>query len=485
MKKLQELLSFKIDHSLGKKVVSSICDNSKHTPPESMFIALGRDITNRKNHINEAISNGAKYILQDSENGENYFTIKDNILFLFAKNVRRELAHVASTFFRSNFEILVAVTGTNGKTSTVDILRQIWIESGISAASIGTLGVITREKCEKLPHNMTSPDCVELHRILHTLCESGIKNIAMETTSQAIDQHRIDEIRFNLCAFTNLSQDHLDYHKTFENYWNAKERLFSELADDNSIFVVNDDDKYSEKIYEIAQNRGIKCFSYGRSSNDIKIMDIIAKEYNQRVKISFFGKEISFVLPLQGAFQVYNSVCAAVTAHLLGLDLEKIIDHLPKLQSINGRLELIAQLGATSVYIDYAHTPDALKNALLALRNHAKKRIITVFGCGGNRDQQKRILMGEVAQKFSDFTIITDDNPRNEDPEQIRKMILQGCPEATEIGDRKEAIEFAINMSSDGDILLIAGKGHEIYQQKEGESLDFSDRKTILEAVQK
>jgi UDP-N-acetylmuramoyl-L-alanyl-D-glutamate--2,6-diaminopimelate ligase len=485
MKKLQELLSFKIDRSLGENVVCGLCDSSKHVQPESMFIALNRDITNRKNHIKEAISNGAKYILQSSENGADYCTTEDNVLFLFAKNVRRELAHVASTFFKSNFETVVAVTGTNGKTSTVDILRQVWIESGIRAASIGTLGVITQEKREKLPNNMTSPDCVELNRILHTLCKSGIRNIAMETTSQGIDQHRIDGIKFDLCAFTNLSRDHLDYHTTFENYWNAKKRLFSELANDNSIFVVNDDDKYSEKIYEIAKTRGIKCFGYGRSSNDVKITDVIAKEYNQLVKISFFGREISFVLPLQGTFQVYNSVCAATAAHLLGLDIEKITAPLQRLQSISGRLELVAKRGATSIYIDYAHTPDALKNAILALRNHTPKRIITVFGCGGNRDQQKRILLGEIAQEFSDSVIITDDNPRNEDPGQIRKMILQGCPKATEIGDRKEAIEFAINMSSDGDTLLIAGKGHETYQQKEGETLDFSDKKIILESVKK
>ncbi|MDR1982274.1 MAG: hypothetical protein LBQ08_00540, partial [Holosporaceae bacterium] len=192
MKKLQELLSFKIDHSLETKIVSGIYDNSKHVMPESMFIALNRNAANRKSHVNEAITCGAKYILQNGESGENYCEIKDGILFLFVKNVREELAHVASRFFESNFETVVAVTGTNGKSSTVDILRQIWIRSGISAASIGTLGVITQEKYEKLSNNMTLPDCIELNRILHTLCGSGIKNVALETTSQGIDQRRAD-----------------------------------------------------------------------------------------------------------------------------------------------------------------------------------------------------------------------------------------------------------------------------------------------------
>ncbi|MDR1982655.1 MAG: UDP-N-acetylmuramoyl-L-alanyl-D-glutamate--2,6-diaminopimelate ligase, partial [Holosporaceae bacterium] len=298
-------------------------------------------------------------------------------------------------------------------------------------------------------------------------------------------QRRADGIKFNLCAFTNLSQDHLDYHQTFENYWNAKKRLFCELADDNSIFVVNDDDEYSKKIYEIAKIRGIKCYGYGFSSSDIKIKSIVIKGYDQQVKVSFFGKELSFILPLQGTFQVYNAICAATMGYLSGLDVEKIVNCLQKLQPINGRLELVTQLGTAHVYIDYAHTPDALQNAILSLRNHTKNRIVTVFGCGGNRDQQKRILMGEIAQKKSDFVIITDDNPRDEDPGQIRKMILEGCPNATEISDRKEAIEFAMKMLSDGDTLLIAGKGHETYQQMGEKSLDFSDKKTILEAARK
>jgi UDP-N-acetylmuramoyl-L-alanyl-D-glutamate--2,6-diaminopimelate ligase len=306
----------------------------------------------------------------------------------------------------------------------------------------------------------------------------------METTSQGIEQHRVDEIPFNQCAFTNFSQDHLDYHKTFENYWNAKARLFSELARQDSVFVVNSDDKFSEKIYDIAKTRGIKCVSYGYNSKDVKIIDVNQKELHQYVKISFLGTECAFLLPLQGDFQVYNSLCAATIGYFSGLSIEKITEGLENLQPINGRLELAAEFRSARIYIDYAHTPDALQNAISSLRNYTKNRIITVFGCGGNRDQQKRILMGQVAKKFSDVVVVTDDNPRDEDPGQIRKMILEGCPNAIEIENRKTAIEFAIKMLSDGDTLLVAGKGHETYQLIGKDLIDSSDREIILKAVQ-
>ncbi|MDR2157718.1 MAG: UDP-N-acetylmuramoyl-L-alanyl-D-glutamate--2,6-diaminopimelate ligase [Holosporaceae bacterium] len=480
MKNLQELLSFKIDPSLGIMIVPALEDNSKLVTPDGMFIALNRNEENRKNHVQEAISRGAKYILQSGE--QNCVHIQNDVLFISAKNVRAELAHAASRFFPHRFDKIAAIAGTNGKSSTADIIRQIWIGLNINAASIGTLGVITRESYEKLPHNMTSPDCLQLHKILRRLSEDGITNIAMETSSQGIEQRRVDEIQFNVCAFTNFSQDHLDYHLTLENYWNAKAKLFSELARENSVFVVNSDNKYSEKIHDIAKNRGIKCVDYGYNSNDVKILDVRPMESGQSAKISFFGKEFSFILPLQGEFQIYNSLCAAATCYFCGIDVEKILDELQKLHPICGRLEFITKFKLAQIYIDYAHTPDALQNAILSLRNYTKNQIITVFGCGGDRDKEKRILMGQIAEKFSDVIVVTDDNPRFEDPAKIRKMILEGCPSAIEIENRKKAIEFAIKMLSDGDVLLIAGKGHETYQQIGKELIDFSDKKIVLDA---
>jgi UDP-N-acetylmuramoyl-L-alanyl-D-glutamate--2,6-diaminopimelate ligase len=482
MKNLQELLDFKIDPSVSAGIVLDLADNSKSVAPGAMFIALNRDEKNRKNHVEEAISRGAKYILLNGEN--NYVQLQNDVLFIFTKDVRRELAHAASRFFESRLDNVVAVTGTNGKSSTVDIARQIWIGLGVNAASIGTLGVITEKNREKLPNNMTSPDCLYLNKILCRLSGEGIKNVAMETSSQGIEQRRVDEIKFNVCAFTNFSQDHLDYHQTLENYWNAKARLFSELADGNSVFVVNSDDEYSEKIRDIARSRNIKSVSYGYNSNEIKILDVCPMESSQLVKISFFGKEWEFILPLQGTFQVYNSLCAAASCYATGTNVEKIMSGLEKLQPISGRLELAAKIKSAQIYIDYAHTPDALQNAILSLKNYAKNQIVTLFGCGGDRDRQKRVLMGQIAEKFSDVVIVTDDNPRNEDPSEIRKMVLKGCPHGIEIEDRKKAIEFAIKMLSDGDILLIAGKGHETYQQIGKELIEFSDRKVVLDVVE-
>ncbi|MDR0580570.1 MAG: hypothetical protein LBG04_00420, partial [Holosporaceae bacterium] len=318
MKKLRELLE--VEHSYREEAVMDLCDDSRRAVPWCMFAALGKNAEDRKNHVDEAISRGAKYILQECENS--HVTTENGVLFFFVKNVRAEWALIASKFFKSNFENIVAITGTNGKSSVLDILRQIWLKSGIKSASIGTLGVITAENCEKLPHNMTSPDCLELHKILCRLSESGIKNVAMEATSQGIEQHRVDAIKFAVCAFTNFTQDHLDYHQTFENYWNAKARLFAELASRESIFIVNDDDPYSKKIYAIARDRDIECQGYGYTSRDVKIIDVTAAELHQRVRISFYGKEVSFVLPLQGIFQVHNALCAASIAHVTGLDRE-------------------------------------------------------------------------------------------------------------------------------------------------------------------
>ncbi|MDR1333978.1 MAG: UDP-N-acetylmuramoyl-L-alanyl-D-glutamate--2,6-diaminopimelate ligase [Holosporaceae bacterium] len=480
MKKIHEFFVYK---NLSNDDVTDLCDNSKTVVPGSMFIALNRDAEQRKNHIAEAVVRGAKYILLEGD--ENCLKMENGVAFFFVKNVRKELARIAAKFFASSFANVVAVTGTNGKSSTVDILRQIWIGSAIESASIGTLGVITKNNCEKLPHHMTCPDCLELHRILCKLCERKIKNIAVEASSQGLDQHRLDEINFDVCAFTNFTQDHLDYHKTLENYWNAKARLFAALAREQSVFVVNADDPYSKAIREIAKSRNIKCVDYGYGAHDVQILEVEQEESQQRISASFFGKRVSFVLPLQGAFQIHNAMCAAAIAYFTRIDVEKIVENLQRLRPINGRLELIVKFNDSNIYVDYAHTPDALQNAIFSLRSHHKKnRIITVFGCGGNRDQGKRILMGKVAEKFSDVVIVTDDNPRNEDPALIRKMILEGCPNAIEVENRKLAIEYAIKMLSEGDTLLVAGKGHETYQMTGDELQELDDKKIILDGVQ-
>ena len=466
-----------VDNDWGNLSVTDVVDDSRKATSGSMFFAINGNASDGNIFIQDAIKNGAKFVVSY---GEKFSMEKrDDVVFISVTNPRKELARVCSIFLPAKFDHVVAVTGTNGKSSTVDIVRQIWINTGINAASIGTLGIITKNF--EIRGSLTSPGAVALHHIFDDFKKKNIKNVAMEASSHGLDQHRVNDIKFSVCAFTNFTQDHLDYHKTFENYWLAKERLFSELGGD--FFVVNSDDIMSEKIIKIAHEKNIKCISYGKKSDQIKLISVREIDQYQKVKISFFGKEIEFDLSLAGDFQVYNSLCAMGICYATGISVESICGSLKKLKPINGRLELVGQYNGANVYIDYAHTPDALKNAILSLRKHTKNRLVVVFGCGGDRDKDKRHLMGKIAKEFSDVVIVTDDNPRNEDPKSIRKMILEGCSDAKEIGDRKEAIKFAINQLQSGDILLVAGKGHEDYQILADGKIHFSDKEIILDEI--
>ena len=475
MKRLADF--FLVDEEFKNLAVSDIVDDSRKATFGSMFFAINGNASDGNVFVQDAIKNGAKFIVSC---GEKFSMEKrGDVVFISVANPRKELARVCSVFWPAEFDHVIAVTGTNGKSSTVDIVRQIWINSGINAASVGTLGIITKDS--EIKGSLTSPGAVALRHIFDDFRKKNIKNVAMEASSHGLDQHRVDDIKFSVCAFTNFTQDHLDYHKTFENYWRAKERLFSELSGD--FFVVNSDDIMSEKIEKIASKKNVKYISYGKKSDQIKLISIREIDQYQKVKISFFGKEIEFDLSLAGDFQVYNSLCAMGICYATGIPIETICDSLKKLKPINGRLELVGQYNGANIYIDYAHTSDALKNAILSLRKHAKNRLIVVSGCGGDRDKDKRHLMGKIAQEFADVVIVTDDNPRNEDPKSIRKMILDGCTDAKEIGDRKEAIKFAINQLRLGDILLVAGKGHEDYQILAGGKIHFSDREIILDEI--
>lgn len=482
MKKLKELLSFQLPQKIRELQVNGVCDNSKNIEDGNMFVAVVGSHLNGANYIGDAIHRGAKFVVTSGD-----FSVEDKngVIFIYVPDIRKELAHIASKFFKSHFDNVVAVTGTNGKSSTVDIVRQIWSSSKINAASIGTLGIITKEKCEKLSGNLTSPGAIELHKILHRLSEDSVTSVVMEASSHGIVQNRLDHVPFRLCAFTNLTQDHLDYHRTIENYWLAKERLFSELANEKTAFVANADSEYFSKISQIAREKNLRCVGYGYNADDMKILSVESGLISQNVKVLFFGDEISFQLPLQGSFQVYNSICAAGICYLTGVRLKSIVKALENLSPINGRLELVATHNSANIYIDYAHTPDALENAILSLRSHTRNRLIVLFGCGGDRDKQKREVMGKVVRECADVVIVTDDNPRSENPAVIRNMIIQGCSDAIEIAGRDRAIRFAIDQLTNGDTLLIAGKGHEDYQLIKGNKIHFSDKEVILETVRR
>ena len=483
MKKLAQLLSFEIPAEYGLLEIENVVDDSREVKFGDMFIALsGTNVDGRK-FIKDAVSKGAGFILQQSEDENTRIDRTDGVVYIFVPDIRAELVHVASKFFPSQFNNIVAVTGTNGKSSTVDMIRAILNMSHMSAASLGTLGIITGSSRRKLPGNMTSPGALLLHKILHGLDAQGVKNVALEASSHGIYQHRLDGLNFSVCAFTNLSQDHLDYHETMEKYFEAKLMLFSEVAPRESIFVVNADDEHSKKICEVAESRKIKLLTYGRSDADLKIGEIQQLPEYQQITFSFENRDYSFRLPLQGTFQAYNSACAALCCYAIGLPMENIVPILEKVPQIEGRLKLTAKIRGAQIYVDYAHTPDALKNALTSLRPITKGKLFVLFGCGGERDHSKRALMGQVASEYADVVIVTDDNPRREDPAEIRKMILSDCKGAKEIGNRKSAIEQTIDELSQGDILLIAGKGHEDYQVIGTETIHFSDREVILDKV--
>ncbi|GHT93449.1 UDP-N-acetylmuramoyl-L-alanyl-D-glutamate--2,6-diaminopimelate ligase [Alphaproteobacteria bacterium] len=533
MKKISEIISFELPDEIKCLEVSGICDDSRKASEGCLFVAIDGSLDDGKKYVDDAIARGAKYIVLNGE--ENHAMQNDSgITYIYVKDSRCELSHIASRLFPNDLDYVVAITGTNGKSSTVDIVRQIWTECGRRSASIGTLGVqhdvrsdnykthaqqapgflrpsgalndggvsVSRHPEERsdvgiqlnkiqnpnLIAHTTTPDPIQLHKILHDLSGDGVKNVALEASSHGICQHRLDDVAFNVCAFTNFTQDHLDYHGTMEDYWKAKERLFSEIAGENTVFVVNADYEYSKKILEIAAARNIKCITYGCKSDDIKVLLTTTSETRTFMGVSFFGKQLHISMPIYGLFQVYNALCAAAICYLTGIPILDIRDALENIQPICGRMELVRKYNGASVFLDYAHTPDALKNAIESVRRHLqneKSRVITVFGCGGDRDREKRKLMGEVAAQFSDFTFVTDDNPRNEDPATIRKMIMEGFSgndnKVIEVpSGRKNAIEVAMEFASKGDSVLIAGKGHENYQQLANEMVYFSDREVIL-----
>lgn len=486
MKKISELIPSIKNEDFE---VTSICNHSGKVSDGSVFFALSGTADDGEKYIDQAISAGAKCIILKGES--EFSETKDGVLFVHVEDVRKTLAQAAAVFFDSpNFydkAFFAAVTGTNGKSSTVDILRQIWSKSGKNAASIGTLGVIRADNSvQETFGGMTSPDAIKLHEIFQKLSHDGVTHVAMEASSHGIHQKRLYGVPFKVLAFTNFSQDHLDYHKTLENYWLAKEALFSECAATDSVFVLNYDDEKSARLSEIADKRGTKRVGYGRKRNcDAEIIDIVPEDRGQKITFYFLGKKISCKIPLFGTFQAYNIMCAALSAYVSGVELDEIIAAIENLKSINGRLEMIAEFHGAKIYIDFAHTPEALKNAILSVKEHKHKRIFTLFGCGGERDQGKRILMGKVSSEFSDVTFVTDDNPRHESPSEIRKMIMEGCRSAIEIPDRKNAIETAVSLLSKGDVLLIAGKGHEDYQITNDGIKKFSDKEVVLNRISK
>jgi UDP-N-acetylmuramoyl-L-alanyl-D-glutamate--2,6-diaminopimelate ligase len=403
------------------------------------------------------------------------------VAFVRVKNVRRALAVAASTFFPRQPKTIAAVTGTSGKTSVASFTRQIWTALGESAASVGTIGVTTAK--EEIYGSLTTPDPIELHRTLDRLAGEGITHLAIEASSHGLDQHRLDGLHVAAGAFTNLSRDHMDYHPTIQDYLAVKLRLFENLIAKDGAAVIEVDNEHADAVIDAAKKRGLKLFMVGREGNPLQLIDVAIEGFAQKVALFYAGRPYVLKLPLVGAFQIENALVAAGLVISTGGDPDKVFPALERLTGAKGRLELAGTKDGAPIFVDYAHKPDALAKALEALRPYVKGRLIVVFGCGGDRDKGKRPLMGAIAADLADEVIVTDDNPRSEDPAAIRAEILADAGGAGEIGDRAEAIRAGITEMKAGDVLLIAGKGHETGQIIGNRTLPFSDQDEVRKAL--
>lgn len=377
-----------------------------------------------------------------------------------ADNPREAFARLAARFFAPFPETAVAVTGTNGKTSTVEMTRQLWRMAGFHAASIGTLGVTTAD--ERVTTGLTTPDVVTFLSNVAGLAREGVTHVAFEASSHGLSQYRTEGLPVRAAAFTNLSRDHLDYHGDMAAYFCAKLRLFADVLDPDGAAVVWADDPHSMRVEELARMRGNRLITVGEHGETLKLLGREPTLLGQGLTIEAGGQTHKVMLPLIGAYQAANALVAAGLVIATGGDAAMTIANLARLQPVRGRLEraVIARSGAP-VYVDYAHTPDALDAAIAALKPHTRGRLILVFGAGGDRDTGKREPMGRAAAAGADVAIVTDDNPRGEDPVAIRREVLKGAPDAFDIGSRRDAIRTAIEMAGPEDIVLIAGKGHE------------------------
>lgn len=467
--------------------VTGLTADSRAVVPGDLFAALPGQRADGRRFIDEAVARGAAAVL--APQGTELKTYERPVALVTAGNPRRALAAMAARFYPGQPKVIAAVTGTNGKTSVASFTRRFWQLDGRKAVSLGTLGLVPSVMTP--PAQLTTPDPVGLHQTLQALAENGVDHLAIEASSHGLDQYRLDGLRLSAAAFTNLSHDHLDYHGTLEAYLAAKLRLFTDLlcagAGEHAwgrIAVVNADSRHGRQVAEAARQAGATVWTYGRAGKELRLIERASTAAGQRVVIEAFGERREARLPLVGDFQAGNVLAALGLAVAGGLPLERGLDSLESLDGVPGRMERVAETAkGAGVVVDYAHTPDALETALKALRDHAKGRLVLIFGCGGDRDRKKRPVMGEIAARLADRAIVTDDNPRSENPAAIRQEILAACPGGAEIGDRRRAIETAVAGLEAGDLLLIAGKGHETGQTVGDQVQPFDDRTVAREAV--
>jgi UDP-N-acetylmuramoyl-L-alanyl-D-glutamate--2,6-diaminopimelate ligase len=458
------------DPAHAETEILGLAVDSRQVRPGYLFAALPGSKTDGRRFIDDALARGAVAVLAEPETR----LARADVALVADANPRRRLALMAARFYGRQPRIIAAVTGTSGKTSTACFTQQLWTELGFQAASLGTLGIVA-PGLERYG-SLTTPDPIQLHKDLADLAKAGIDHLAMEASSHGLDQYRLDGVALRVAAFTNLGRDHLDYHPTLEAYFAAKRRLFAEVMASGGIAVLNADVPEYAALVETCRARHHRVLSYGRKGQTLRLDEISAAETGQTIRFTLEGRRHEVEVGLVGAFQAHNLLAALGMVLGAGADAPHAVAALAHVQGVPGRMQRVARLanGAT-VFVDYSHKPDALAAVLTALRPHTKGRLVVVFGCGGDRDAGKRPQMGEIARRLADRVIVTDDNPRSEDPAEIRRQVLAGCPDAEEIGDRAQAIDAAMRGLGAGDLLVVAGKGHERGQIVGDRTLPFDD----------
>lgn len=468
--KLNKLVNSELDVE-----IKGVTADSREVKPGFLFASL-----NDEAYIKDAVSKGAAAVIVP----ENYTgKLPKDVAVICSSDPASTYAGAVAKFFGKVPAHMLAVTGTNGKTSIADFVRQILTMMGYNAASIGTLGLIKGNE-EPLISPNTTPNNVTLHRWLKELAEQDYTYTVLEASSHGLHQSRLGGVKFEVAGFTNLTRDHLDYHKTFEDYLDAKMILFKQNLSEHGTAVLNADIDEFGKIAAVCAKRGQKVISYGARGQDIKLISSEPTANGQELEIEYFGQPKTINISMVGEFQAMNVLCAlGMAAAITGLP-DDVINYASSIKGAKGRLEFVGTTYTdAAVYIDYAHTPDALENILNALRPHATGKLHVLFGCGGNRDTGKRPIMGQIAHDLADVVYVTDDNPRFEDADDIRNEIVVACPGAYNIADRAKAIKIAIDNLMPGDVLVLAGKGHETGQYVNGEVLPFSDHEEVAKNI--
>ena len=460
--------------------IGGLAVDSRMVKPGELFFALAGSKTDGARFIDAAIANGAVAVAGDRAPPPAL-----SVPFVATKNPRRALALAAAKLYARQPATIAAVTGTSGKTSVAAFTRQIWQRLGHASASIGTIGVVSPKRT--IYGSLTTPDPIALHRQLDEIAREGVTHLAFEASSHGLDQYRLDGVHISAGGFTNLSRDHLDYHPDVAHYLAAKLRLFRDLIPPGGAAVISADHDCSQEVIEAARARGLRLLTVGGKGDGrgegICLAEATIDGFAQQLVIEHRGKKFSVRLPLVGAFQIENALVSAGLAIATGSDPDAVFASLEHLEGAKGRLERVGEHNGAPIFVDYAHKPDALAKALQALRPYARRKLVVVFGAGGDRDVGKRPLLGAIAAENADRVIVTDDNPRSENPENIRAAILAAAKGASEIGDRASAIRTAIDTLESGDALLIAGKGHETGQIVGDRVLPFSDHDAVAAAL--